>query len=109
MVVLVREELFSRDRVVRAEQFAGPQGAVGHVRLDAEPGGEIFGLGVLVRVGTLEGRVVAVVSAEQADEALARWQSIAAGEQAAAIGCMDKAQKQVVLRLVLDTKELFRQ
>jgi hydrogenase expression/formation protein HypE len=48
-----------------------------------------------------EGRVVAVVSPEQVEEALAIWRGIPAGEGAARIGRIVAAQKRVILETPL--------
>ena len=48
-----------------------------------------------------EGRVVAIVAAEQAEPALAAWQALPSGEGAAIIGRMDAASKRVILETEL--------
>ena len=45
-----------------------------------------------------EGRVVAVVAAQDADEALARWRHLPAGELAQAIGTVTDAEARVILQ-----------
>jgi hydrogenase expression/formation protein HypE len=56
-----------------------------------------------------EGRVVAVVAAEQAAEALRRWQALPAGGQAALIGAIQAAPAQVVLHTVLGGARLLEE
>jgi hydrogenase expression/formation protein HypE len=48
-----------------------------------------------------EGRVVAVVNPDQADAALAAWQSMDAGKNAARIGRISSADKRVILETSL--------
>ncbi len=48
-----------------------------------------------------EGRVVAIVAPEQADEAVAAWQAIEGGEDAARIGRIDGATQRVILETSL--------
>ncbi len=56
-----------------------------------------------------EGRVVAVVAADQADEALCRWQALPAGEAAAIIGKLGGKSAQVVLTTVLGGERILEE
>jgi hydrogenase expression/formation protein HypE len=56
-----------------------------------------------------EGRVVAVVAAEQADEALRRWQALDAGKAAAIIGNVGSKQQRVVLTTVLGGERILEE
>jgi hydrogenase expression/formation protein HypE len=54
-----------------------------------------------------EGRVVAVVGEVQAEAALARWRSMAGGEQAALIGTVETGKTEVVLQTELGGERLL--
>ncbi len=54
-----------------------------------------------------EGRVVAVVAPEQADQALAAWRALPSGGQAACIGRVDRGACQVVLQTAIGGERLL--
>jgi len=54
-----------------------------------------------------EGRVVAIVSAEQADDLLAGWQSIALGKRAAIIGQIEEGPKRIVLETEISGERIL--
>jgi hydrogenase expression/formation protein HypE len=56
-----------------------------------------------------EGRVVAVVAEEQAEDALARWQDLAEGAQAALIGTVTESQQRVVLETALGGERILEE
>jgi hydrogenase expression/formation protein HypE len=56
-----------------------------------------------------EGRVVAVVAEEQAEEALSRWQSLEAGRQASIIGHMTADLSRVVLETELGGERILEE
>jgi hydrogenase expression/formation protein HypE len=56
-----------------------------------------------------EGRVLAVVAAEQAETALAAWRQLAQGEQAAIIGSVHAAEQHVVLQTELGGERLLEE
>ena len=56
-----------------------------------------------------EGRVVAIVDPDQADEALAIWQSLPDGEQAAIIGKVDQGNAYVILTTELGGERILEE
>jgi hydrogenase expression/formation protein HypE len=56
-----------------------------------------------------EGRVVAVVDAEQAEQALAIWQSLPDGEQASIIGKLDEGSPHVILTTELGGERILEE
>ena len=54
-----------------------------------------------------EGRVVAVVSAAQADDLLASWQSINSGQGAAIIGHIEEGPSRIVLETVISGERIL--
>ena len=56
-----------------------------------------------------EGRVVAVVAAEQADTALAAWQDLSDSRQAAIIGYINKSRQHVVLQTELGGERILEE
>ena len=56
-----------------------------------------------------EGRVVAVIAADQADAALRHWQTLAQGQQAAIIGTVNADHRQVILETTLGGERLLQQ
>jgi hydrogenase expression/formation protein HypE len=54
-----------------------------------------------------EGRVVAVVAAEQAEQALQRWQQLPGGKEAAIIGTIEAGEKMVILETELGGERLL--
>ncbi|MBI1175483.1 MAG: hydrogenase expression/formation protein HypE [Sideroxydans sp.] len=56
-----------------------------------------------------EGRVVAVVAASQADEALARWQALPQGRDAAIIGSISEGRAHVVLETELGGERMLEE
>jgi hydrogenase expression/formation protein HypE len=56
-----------------------------------------------------EGRVVAIVSPDQADEALASWQSLADGEEAAIIGTVEQGNAHVILTTELGGERILEE
>jgi hydrogenase expression/formation protein HypE len=56
-----------------------------------------------------EGRVVAVVSADEADAVLERWRQVPEGTEAALVGTIDSAQKHVVLETELGGERILEE
>jgi hydrogenase expression/formation protein HypE len=56
-----------------------------------------------------EGRVLAVVAEEQAEQALACWQALPSGEQAAIIGEMNEQGNRVVLSTALGGERILEE
>ena len=56
-----------------------------------------------------EGRVVAIVSEEQADKALALWQKLPAGVDAALIGRVTEPQQRVILETALGGERILEE
>ena len=56
-----------------------------------------------------EGRVVAVVAAEQADAALAKWRALANGDQSSIIGRLDKSLQHVVVQTELGGQRILEE
>jgi hydrogenase expression/formation protein HypE len=54
-----------------------------------------------------EGRVVAIVSAEQADALLASWQSLTSGEGAAIIGQIEQGPSRIVLETEISGERIL--
>jgi hydrogenase expression/formation protein HypE len=56
-----------------------------------------------------EGRVIALVNAEQAEDALSIWQKLPEGRDAAIIGCIKSGRAQVVLRTELGGERILNE
>jgi hydrogenase expression/formation protein HypE len=56
-----------------------------------------------------EGRVVAVIEASQADDALARWQALPQGRNAAIIGSVNEGRAHVVLETELGGERMLEE
>jgi len=56
-----------------------------------------------------EGRVVAVVDASQADDALARWQALPQGREAAIIGRISEGRTHVVMETELGGERILEE
>jgi hydrogenase expression/formation protein HypE len=56
-----------------------------------------------------EGRVVAVVAPDEAEQLLQRWQGLAAGENAAIIGTVNASGRQVLLHTELGGERILEE